>query len=96
MKKAIVILVAFAFVISATAPLFAALPQPIDKSVTKITDGAKDILGVPFDLGKTGYTAIKDHHFKPFALVGKLMKGIGDGTMKAVGGAVKIATFPVD
>ena len=96
MKKAIVILTAFAFVICATAPLFAALPDPIDRSVTKIKDGAKDIMGVPFDLGKTGYTAIKDHHFHPFKLVGALLKGIGDGTMKAVGGAVKIATFPVE
>ena len=96
MKKAIVVLFAFAFVVCTTAPLFAALPASIDKSVTKITDGTKDILGVPYDLGKTGFTAIKDHHFKPFALVGSLMKGIGDGTMKAVGGAVKIATFPVE
>lgn len=96
MKKAIVILLAFAFVVTTATPLLAALPDTIDRSVTKIKDGAMDILGVPFDLGKTGYTAIKDHHFKPLHLIGDLLKGVGDGAKKAVGGAVKIATFPAE
>ena len=92
MKRAIRLLLVVVFVLSCTAPLFAALPDPIHK----IKKGTMDILSVPYDFGNTTYDEVKASDFKPFGLMGGIVKGTAHGVKKAVSGVVDIATFPFD
>ena len=92
MKRAIRLLLVIVFVVGFTAPLFAALPEPVEK----IKKNAMDILSIPYDIGKTANDEMQAAKFKPFGLLGGIGKGTVYGVKKAVHGAVDIVTLPLD
>ena len=91
MKKAIVLAIAFLFVVGLTAPVLA----DHDPS-EKFKKGVMDIISVPYDLGKTTVDEVKSSSFKPLGLVGGLIKGAYHGIKDVVSGVLDIATFPLD
>ncbi len=95
MKRALSLVIALVFVVTMTAPSFA-LPEPVDKSLHKIKKGVWDIASIPYDLGKGTYDEAKSSSFKPFGLLGGVLKSSAEGVKKAVTSAVDIATFPLD
>jgi len=96
MKRAISLFFVCAFVVTVTAPSFAALPAPIDKSFHKIKDGVWDLATIPYDLGKGTYDETMSSSFKPFGLLGGVVKHSALGIKKAVTTAIDIATFPLE
>lgn len=96
MKRAIGLLMVFAFVVSMTAPSFAALPEPIDKGFHAIKGGTVDLVSIPYDLAKGTYDETKAADVKPLGLFGGLMKSSAEGAKKAVTAAVHIGTFPLE
>ncbi len=91
MKRAIILMFTVSL-LGITAPSFADLPEPIHK----LKGGAMDILSVPYDIGKRTYDEVTVSTFKPFGLVGGLIKGTAFGLKKAVSGAIDVVTFPID
>jgi len=91
MKKAFLLLVALVFVASMAAPVLAA-----HDPIMKLKDGTKTVISVPYDIGKTTLDEMKTSDFKPFGLMGGLLKGIAYGVKDVVTGAVDIVTFPID
>ena len=55
-----------------------------------------DIASIPYDLAKGTYDETKASTFKPFGLVGGVLKSSADGAKKAVTAAVDIGMFPLD
>ena len=92
MKRAIRLFLVVVFVLSCTAPLFAAIPEPIHK----IKKGVMDIVSIPYDLGKTAYDEVNAAKFKPFGLLGGIGKGTAEGVIKGVTAVVGIVTLPFD
>ena len=88
MKRAMALTMAFAFVLSFAAPLFA-LPAPVEK----LKGGIEGIVKSPLELPKHTYDEVKGSDFKPFGLIGGLMKGTYHMVDKSVRGALDIATF---
>lgn len=96
MKRAIRLLMCLVFVLSMTAPSFAALPEPINKGVHQIKTGIVDLVSIPYDLVKGTYDETKASDFKPFGLFGGVMKSSAEGVKKAVTAVVHIVTFPLE
>ena len=90
MKRAIAVVVVFAFVLILSAPAFA-LPAPIEK----LKGGVEAVIKSPLELPKVTRDEIKSSDFKPYGLVYGLMKGTYHTVDKAVKGALDIASFPI-
>ena len=90
MKRAIAVSVLFAFVLSLAAPVFA-LPAPVDK----LKGGMEGIIKSPLELPKTTIDEVKGADFKPFGLVGGLMKGTYNMVHSSLKGVVDVVTFPI-
>ena len=91
MKKLIALAMAFSFVLFLSSPLLA-LPAPVEK----IKTGVVDIIKSPLEIGHHSMDEMKGASFKPFGLIGGMMKGTGYAVKKAVKGAIDVATFPLD
>ena len=90
MKKVIALIVAVVFVFGMTAPIFA-LPEPVQK----VKDGVVDIVSSPLEITnhiKAEYDAAT---FKPFGVMGGLLKGMFYTLHKAGSGVFKIVTSPL-
>ena len=91
MKRAIALAIAFAFVLFLLTPVFA-LPEPINK----LKGGVVDVIKSPLELPKYTSDEVKSSDFKPFGLVGGLMKGTYHMAKKSIHGVIDIVTFPID
>ena len=90
MKKAIALGVVTALMFLFAAPLFA-LPEPI----TKLKGGVEGIVKSPLEIPKHSMDEVKAADFKPFGLVGGLLKGTYHMVDKSVKGALDVVTFPI-
>ena len=88
MKKILSLMVIFSLV---TAPLYA-LPAPIEK----LKGGTVQILKSPLDLKTYATDEMKTSKYKPFGLVGGLVKGTFHMIDHVGKGVIDIATFPLD
>jgi len=93
MKKALMLLVASVFVASLASVAFASdLPKPVEK----FSKGAVDVLKSPltiYDHTKFRYDGADN---KPIGLVQGLVESPFHMLKKAGGGAIDMATFPID
>ena len=90
MKRMVALAMVFAFVLTFTTPVFA-LPKPVDKAyhgVEKIVKAPKHLVNDPIDEYKAAT-------FKPFGLMGGIMKGIGYTVVEAVHGMMEVVTSPL-
>ena len=91
MKRTVALAMVFAFVLTFTTPVLALSSKPMDKAyhgVEKIVKAPKHLVNDPID----EYKAAK---FKPFGLMGGIMKGVGYTVVEAVHGAFEVITSPL-
>ena len=90
-RRIISTVMVLAFVLACVSPVFA-LPEPI----TKIKDNVVDIVTAPWEVGHCVVDEVKAAEFKPFGLMGGLLKG-GFYSVKKMGtGLVHIVMMPLD
>ena len=89
MKKAIALVMVFAFVITFTAPVLAA-SKPLDKAY----HGVEKIVKAPMHLMHDPVDEYKAATFKPFGLFGGIMKGIGYTVVEMIHGAMEVIVSP--
>ena len=87
MKKLIAVAVVFAVMVMFNAPVYA--------GVDKIKTGLTDIVKSPLEIVDHTKAEYKDAKFKPFGLLGGLLKGSFYMGKKIVGGVVDVVTFPM-
>ncbi len=87
MKKLIAVAVVFAVVGMFSAPVYA--------GVDKLKSGVTDIVKSPLEIVDHTKAEVKDSTFKPFGLLGGLLKGTFYTGKKMVGGVVDVVTFPI-
>ena len=89
MKKALALAFVLTFVLTFVTPVMA-LPKPIDKAyhgLEKIVKAPKHLVNDPIDEYKAAT-------FKPFGIMGGVMKGIGYTVVEAVHGTMEVVTSP--
>ena len=91
MKKILILIVAFVFMVSFTAPVFAAMP----KSVDKLKNGVTDIVRSPLEGIDTAKKEVDGADHKVIGLVKGLVKAPFYIAKKAGKGALDVATFPI-
>ena len=91
MKKILILIVAFGFTVSFTAPVFAAMP----KSVDKLKHGVEDIVKSPLEGIDTARKEVDGADYKAVGLVKGLIKAPFSIAKKAGKGALDVATFPI-
>ncbi|MDP2653865.1 MAG: hypothetical protein Q8Q08_07530 [Candidatus Omnitrophota bacterium] len=92
MKRTMALAVVFAFMIAYASPAFAELPKPVDKAyhgLEKIVKSPKHLLDHPIEEFKVA-------KFKPFGLLGGIMKGVCYTVVDTVHGAVDVVTSPLE
>jgi hypothetical protein len=91
MKRTLIVSVVFAFVLVLATPAFAAdLHKPLDKAY----HGVEKIVKSPMHLVNDPIDEYKAATFKPFGLIGGLLKGIGYTVVESVYGVMEIVTSP--
>lgn len=91
MKKVIAIAMLFAFVAGFATPVLA-LPEP----VSKLKQGVVDIITSPLEIPNHTKTEFEAATFKPFGLLGGLLKGTVYTVKKMATGMVDIILIPVE
>lgn len=89
MKRTVALALVFAFVLTFTTPVLA-LTKPIDKAY----HGVEKIIKAPMHLVKDPVDEYKASTFKPFGLMGGIMKGISYTVLEAVHGTFEVVTSP--
>ncbi|HLF17297.1 MAG TPA: hypothetical protein VI749_00175 [Candidatus Omnitrophota bacterium] len=93
MRKALLMVVAFAFVVSTAALVYAGdLPKPVEKFTKGAVDVAKSPLAI-YDHTKAGYDG---SDIKVLGLFKGLIESPFHVVKKAGSGAIDMATFPVE
>ena len=92
MKKIFSLAVALVFFFSMTAPLFAALPRPIEK----LTNGVKNVITSPMELIDHTKKEVDSSKYKALGLIIGLVKAPFHMVKKAGKGIVDVATFPIE
>ena len=93
MKKALLTVVAFAFVASLASVAFAAdLPKPVEK----FSKGAVDVVKSPLTIYDHTKFRFDGTDNKPVGLVKGLVESPFHMLKKAGGGAIDMATFPIE
>jgi hypothetical protein len=87
MKKLIAVAVVFAMVGMFSAPAYA--------GVDKLKTGLTDIIKSPLEIVDNTKAEYNSSTFKPFGVLGGLLKGTFYMGKKIVGGVVDVATFPM-
>jgi hypothetical protein len=87
MKKLIVIAVVFAVVAVFSSPVYA--------GVDKLKSGMTDIVKSPLEIVDHTKAEYNESTFKPFGILGGLLKGTFYMGKKMVGGVVDVVTFPI-
>ena len=90
MKRTLALTVVFAFVLVMATPAFAELPKPLDKAY----GGIERIVKSPMHLVNDPIDEYKASTFKPFGLLGGIMKGIGYTVVESVYGVMEIVSSP--
>ena len=90
--KVTIIAVVVAVVLFSFTSSVVALPEPINK----LKGGVMDIVSAPLEMYTHSAVAVKAADFKPFGLIGGLLKGTAYTIKKAGSGVVDIVTFPVN
>ena len=90
MKRALALTVVFAFVLVMATPAFAELPKPLDKAY----HGIERIVKSPMHLVNDPVDEYKASTFKPFGLMGGILKGIGYTVVESVYGVMEVVTSP--
>ena len=90
MKRLIALAMIFAFVVCFTTPVLA-LPEP----VTTLKDNLVDIVKAPLEIPNHAKTEMDAATFKPFGLMGGILKGTVYSVKKLVTGVVNIIAIPV-
>ncbi len=88
MKKLMVVAVVFAVVAMFSTPVYA--------GVDKLKSGLTDIVRSPLEIVDHTKAEFKDSTFKPFGLMGGLLKGTFYMGKKLVGGVIDVVTFPIE
>ena len=91
MKQITAIVVIFTLTLSYSGLLYA-MPKPIDK----LKGGVMDVVTSPKELKDHTLMEVKGSKMLPLAFIGGMLKGTAYMGKKAVGGALDIATFPID
>ncbi len=91
MKRLIALVMGLSLVLFLSSPLLA-LPAPVEKAKS----GVVDIIKSPLEIGHYSMDEIKGAHFKPFGLMGGVMKGTAYMVKKSISGAFDVATFPLE
>ena len=91
MRRLTAIAMVLAFVLTYSSPVFS-LPEPI----TKVKDSVVDIVKSPLELGHHVMEETKTAEFKPFGLMGGILKGSFYSVKKMGTGVVDIVTLPLD
>jgi len=89
-RKTIVIMIALAFILTYTTPLFA-IPEPLHK----VKAGFVTILTSPLEVTNYATDEMETSSFKPFGLIGGILKGSFYMVKKATTGVVDIVTIPL-
>ena len=89
MKKLVMLLMVLFFLVGTTAVY--ALPEPINK----LKGGVEQVLKSPLEVPNHTMDEYKAANFKPFGLLGGMIKGAAYMVKKGVSGALDIATFPL-
>ena len=93
MKKALCLAIAFAFVMSMAAAVYAAdLPKPIDK----LTKGTVEVVKSPLAIYDHTKKEMDHADFKPLGLFKGLVESPFHVIKRAGGGIIDVATFLVD
>lgn len=93
MKKALLLAIAFAFVMSMVMPVMAAdLPKPIDK----LAKGALEIVKSPLALYDHTKSEMDHADYKLIGLFKGLLTSPFHMVKKAGAGAVDVASFPIE
>ena len=90
MKGTISVIVVGAVLFSCAAPVYA-LPE----SINKLKGGVVGIVSAPLELYNHSAAEVKSARFKPFGLMGGLLKGAAYTIKKIGSGAVDVVTFPI-
>lgn len=91
MKNMLSLILAVALVVVFTTPSFA-LPRPVEK----LKDGVTTVIMSPLEVKDHAMAEAKDGSFLALSLPGGILKGGFYMVKQAVGGALDIATFPID
>ena len=91
MRKALIILLACAVVVSFVAPSFAEMPRQI----TKLGRGVANVISSPLEIGKQITKEWRSADSKQLAFFGGLFKGLGYTFKRLGSGLVDIVTFPI-
>ena len=90
MKRALALAVVFAFVFVMATPAFADFSKPLDKAY----HGMERIVKAPMHLINDPQDEYKAATFKPFGLMGGILKGIGYTVVESVYGVMEVVTSP--
>lgn len=88
MRKAMAVLMAFALLLSVTTPLFAG-------TMGTLKDGTMKILSSPLEIPNYTIEEMNAATFKPFGIVGGVLKGSVYSVQKLSTGIVDVATIPL-
>ena len=91
MKRTVALALVFAFVLTYTAPVFAEVSKPIDKAY----HGLEKIVKAPMHLVNDPMDEYKAATFKPFGLLGGIMKGTAYTVIDGVYGVFEVVTSPL-
>ena len=91
MRPIIATTMVLAFVLTCASPVFS-LPEPI----TKIKDNVVDMVKAPLEMRHYVVDEVQAAEFKPFGLMGGVLKGTFYTVKKLGTGIVHIVTLPLD
>ena len=91
MKRTFLFLIALVVLVAFSSPSFA-YPKPVEK----LKDGVTAVVTSPLEIRDHAIAEAKPGSFLPFSLVGGMLKGGFYMAKKMVGGALDIATFPIN
>ena len=91
MKRTLSFMIATVVLVAFSTPSFA-YPRPVEK----LKDGVTAVVTSPLEIKDHTMAEAKDGSFLPFSLPAGLLKGGFYMAKKMVGGALDIATFPID
>ena len=91
MKRTLSFMIATAVLVAFSTPSFA-YPRPVEK----LKSGVTAVVTSPLEVKDHTMAEAKEGSFLPFSLPGGLLKGSFYMAKKMVGGALDIATFPIN
>ena len=90
MKKIAMVMLMLFFLLIGTTVVYA-LPE----SINKLKGGVEQVIKSPLEVPHYTMDEYKSANFKPFGLLGGMIKGAAHMVKKGVSGALDIATFPL-